>query len=122
MPVYEFACNACGAPVSIFVRSISSPVDGACERCGSRDLRRLVSRFAVKRPSRAFDEATLEGLDENDPRAMASWARQMQREMGADAGPELEEMVQRLESGESLDDDGSGGLGGMGDFGDDDDF
>ena len=120
MPVYEFACNACGAPVSIFVRSVSSPVNGACERCGSRDLRRLVSRFAVKRPARGFDESMLDGLDESDPRAMAAFAREMQQEMGDDAGPELEEMVQRLESGESLDDDGFGGLGGMGDFGDDD--
>ena len=46
MPVYEFACNACGAPVSVFVRSISSPVNGECARCGWKDLRRLVSKFA----------------------------------------------------------------------------
>jgi putative FmdB family regulatory protein len=107
MPVYEFACNACNAPVSVFVRSISSPVSGKCERCGSTDLRRLVSRFAVVRSGSGgdfdgFDDGMLDGLDESDPRAMASWARKMQREMGEDLGPEFDEMVDRLERGDSL--------------------
>jgi putative FmdB family regulatory protein len=104
VPVYEFACNACGAPVSVFVRSISAPVDAVCTRCGGRDLRRLVSSFAVLRPGGGMDSLEgLEGVDENDPKAMAAWARRMQREMGDDAGPEFEDMVQRMERGESLD-------------------
>ena len=106
MPVYEFACNACGAAVSIFVRSIGSPIPGACERCGSTDLRRLVSRFAVTRSGGGdfdpTDDSMLAGLDESDPRAMASWARKMQREMGEDLGPEFDQMVDRLERGDSL--------------------
>jgi putative FmdB family regulatory protein len=106
MPVYEFACNDCGAPISVFVRSMSSPVNGKCERCGSSDLRRLVSKFAVLHSSGgldSMDESMFDGLDENDPRAMAAWARRMQQQMGDDAGPELDEMVSRLERGESLD-------------------
>lgn len=122
MPVYEFACNGCGATLSVFVRSMSSPVNGRCERCGSSDLRRLVSRFAVIRSSRGGDfdslddDSMLQGFDENDPRAMAAWMRRMQRETGEDMGPEFEEMVERLERGESLDDE----MGGL-DGGDDDD-
>jgi putative FmdB family regulatory protein len=108
MPVYEFACNACGAPVSVFVRSMSAAVNGSCQRCGSGDLRRLVSRFAVLRPGGGLDsmddDAMMQGLDANDPRAMAAWARKMRSEMGEDAGPEFDEMVERLERGESLDD------------------
>ena len=108
MPVYEFVCNACNAPVSLFVRSISAPVAGKCERCGSSDLRRLVSRFAVVRPGRggdfdSFDDSMIDGLDESDPRAMAAWARKMQREVGENLGPEFDEMVDRLERGDSLD-------------------
>jgi hypothetical protein len=45
------------------------------------------------------------GLDENDPRAMAAWARRMQQESGEDMGPEFDDMVSRMERGESLDDD-----------------
>ena len=111
MPVYEFACNACGAVVSRFVRSMNAPVSGACERCGSDDLRRLVSRFAVLRSAGGGDFADLDdermlaGFDESDPKAMAAWARRMQRETGEDMGPEFDEKVDRIERGESLEDD-----------------
>lgn len=117
VPVYEFVCNGCRAPFSVFVRSVSSAVEPRCERCGSGDVRRLISRVAVLRGRDAsFD---LEGgFDENDPRAMAAWARQMQREAGEDLGPEFNEMVGRLERGEALDDD----FGGFDDHAHDDDL
>ena len=121
MPIYEFSCNACGARVSVFVRSMSSPVAGKCDRCGGVDLRRLISRVAVLRSGgdefgSLDDDSMLSGFDENDPKAMASWARKMRREMGEDMGPEFDEMVEKLERGESLDDGDSGDD----DFGDDD--
>ncbi len=126
MPVYEFICNACSAPVSVFVRSMSSPVNGKCERCGSTDLRRLLSRFAVLQKGGgmgALDDASfMEGMDESDPRAMVAWARRMQAEMGDDAGPEFNDMVERMERGESMDDTGFGGHDDGGDLGGLDDF
>lgn len=103
MPVYEFRCNACSAPVSVFTRSISAEVSGKCERCGSADLSRVVSRVAVL--GIGGGDVDLDNMDPNDPKAMAAWARQMQAQMGADAGPEMEELAQKLERGESLDDD-----------------
>jgi putative FmdB family regulatory protein len=112
MPVYEFTCNACGASVSVFTRSISAEASGSCERCGSTDLRRVVSRVAVLGIRGA--DVDLDSMDPNDPRAMAAWARQMQSQMGPDAGPEMEELAQKLERGESLDDDF--GMGGDDDF------
>ena len=121
MPVYEFSCNSCGASVSVFVRTVSSPVNAACERCGSADLRRLVSKFAVLRGAGRGDLDSLdgmEGLDDTDPRAMAAWARQLQRESGEDMGPEFDAMVDKLERGESIDDE----LGLDGHTDDDDDF
>ena len=51
----------------------------------------------------------MSGFDENDPKAMAAWARRMRREMGDEAGPEMDEMIDRLESGQSLDDEFGGG-------------
>lgn len=121
MPIYEFACNACSNRVSIFVRSMSSPVSGKCDRCGSDDLRRLISKVAVIKSGGDFDslddDRLMSGFDENDPKAMAAWARKMQREMGEDAGPEFEEMIEKLERGEGLDE----GFGGE-DFDDDGGF
>ena len=116
MPVYEFVCNGCGAPVSVFVRSINAEVNGACGKCGSTDLRRLVSRVTVMRSAGSIDEMN---FDENDPRAMARMMREMQGEMGEDAGPEFEEMVSRMERGNMPSEDD---LGGLDDFGDDGDF
>jgi putative FmdB family regulatory protein len=108
MPIYEFACNSCKNRVSIFVRSMSSPVSGKCDRCGSEDLSRLISRVAIIKSGGDFDslddDRMLAGFDESDPKAMAAWARKMQREMGEDAGPEFDEMIEKLERGESLDD------------------
>ena|SRR5436309_489973 len=107
MPIYEFACNACHARTSVFVRSMSATVSARCERCGSDDLRRLISRVTVLRSEADFDslneDSLMSGFDENDPKAMATWARRMRREMGEDAGPEMDEMIERLESGQPLD-------------------
>jgi hypothetical protein len=50
------------------------------------------------------DPANLGDLDENDPRSVARWMRKMSDEVGEDMGPEFEEVVDRLESGESPDD------------------
>jgi len=121
MPVYEFACSACGAPVSVFVRSMSSPVAGKCDRCGSTDLRRLVSRFAVMKAGPSLDDLSNTDFESlaDDPQAAAAWARQVQSEMGGELGPEFDDLVQHLDRGESLNDLGLGeGLGH--DHGDDD--
>jgi hypothetical protein len=39
-------------------------------------------------------------LDEDDPRSLARFMRQMADETGEDMGPEFDEMVGRLEAGE----------------------
>jgi len=46
------------------------------------------------------DPSSLGDLDENDPRSGGKFMRRMSREMGEDMGPEFDEMVGRLESGE----------------------
>jgi len=47
------------------------------------------------------DPSSLAGLDENDPKSIARWMRKMSKEMGEDLGPEFDEVVGRLEAGES---------------------
>jgi putative FmdB family regulatory protein len=108
MPVYEFRCGACGTKQDVFTRSINAEVSAKCERCGSSDMQRVVSRVAVL--GIRGGDVDIDSMDPNDPKAMAAWARQMQAQMGGDAGPEMEELAQKLERGESLDDDfGMGG-------------
>ncbi len=54
MPIYEYACDRCGAGLLQFIRS-SEDAAPRCERCGSRRLRRLMSRVNVVGSTRADD-------------------------------------------------------------------
>lgn len=120
MPVYEYRCQGCKRRVSLFFRSFSAVSDPVCPRCRSTQLTKLVSRVAVMKSEESrldemADPSSLAGLDENDPKSIAGWARKMGQEMGEDLGPEYEEMVDRMEAGEMPDDEGMGGAPGMDD-------
>jgi len=110
MPIYEYRCQACAKRTSVFVRSMTAQVNAHCEHCGSRKLRRLISRVAVARSSSgaadSFDESMLADIDENDPRSMARFARRMRDEMGEDMGPDFDDAIAKMESGEFPDDGG----------------
>jgi putative FmdB family regulatory protein len=117
MPIYEYRCQGCRRRVSLFQRSMGSPAATACPRCGGA-LTRLVSRFAVVRSEEAAldaldDDSLLAGVDENDPRSVAAWARKMGSQFGEELGPEFDEAVDRMEAGEMpedvLGDEGEGG-------------
>lgn len=123
MPIYEYSCRSCKRRSSIFFRSFSQVGDPACSHCGSSEVTRLVSRFAVAKSEESrlddlSDSSSFGDLDENDPKSVARWARRMGQEMGEDLGPEFDEMVDRMESGEMPDDMEGGGEGG-GDLADD---
>ena len=102
MPIYEFRCAACRRRTSLFVRSATSSVAPKCEHCGSSEVTRLMSRFAVHRGDGGGldDMGGLDDVDENDPKSVARWARRMKDEMGEDMGPEFDDMVGRIEAGE----------------------
>ena len=108
MPIYEYRCIDCRRRVSIFWRTFSEAetVGPVCPRCGSTRLTRLVSRVRVVRSEESLledlaDPSFLSDFDENDPRSMARLMRRMANEIGEDLGPEFEEVVDRLEAGQS---------------------
>ena len=108
MPIYEYFCRNCRKRVSIFFRTITAAqTDTAiCPECASAELHRLMSRVRVLKSddSRMEDLAEpgmLAGLENEDPRALASFMRRMSDEMGEPMDAEMNEMVGRLESGES---------------------
>ena len=47
MPTYEYRCQDCGRVSSFFVRSIGSEVTAVCTYCGSGEMQRRMSSFAV---------------------------------------------------------------------------
>lgn len=134
MPIYEYRCGNCKRKVSVFFRTMSAAQTETphCPNCDSTSLSRLVSRFATvkseeTRMDAMADPSALGGVDENDPKSLAKFMKKMSGEMGEEMGPEFDEMVGRLESGESPeeiektmpelggmgDDGGMGGMGGM---------
>jgi putative FmdB family regulatory protein len=125
MPIYEYRCTDCQRKVSVLTLRVSERVDPVCDRCGSRKLTRLMSRFALVRSEDSrlddlSDPSSLSGLDENDPKSMARWMRKMGKELGEDAGQDFDEMVDEIEAGGdgAGDDEGSdsGSSGGGDDF------
>jgi len=135
MPIYEYRCRDCRRRVSLFYRSFSEvEEEPTCPRCGGKRLRRLISRVAVVRSEESrlddmADPSMLDGLDEDDPKSLARWMRKMSSEMGEEMPSEFDEVIDRLESGqspeeieESMPDLGAdmgdmGGMGGLDDLG-----
>ena len=108
MPIYEYFCRNCRKRVSVFFRTMSAAQSetALCPECASADLHRLMSRVRVLksddiRMDNMADPGMLAGLEHEDPRALASFMRRMSDEMGEPMDAEMDEMVGRLEAGES---------------------
>ncbi len=110
MPTYDFLCNKCDQRFDVFMTFAEyGKKTVTCAHCGSRDVRRRMTKVRIAKSedsrmdSMADEFSGLEGL-ENDPKAMGKMMRKMGKEMGEDAPPEFDEVVDRLESGQSPED------------------
>ncbi|AJE02716.1 FmdB family zinc ribbon protein [Geobacter pickeringii] len=119
MPVYEFYCRDCHTIFNFLSRRVNTDRHPSCPRCGRPDLERQVSHFAISRgqseePAEGVPDldgeklekammglaGEMEGMDENDPRAMARLMRRLQETTGMNLGTGFEEALRRLEAGE----------------------
>jgi len=106
VPIYEYVCRQCGRRLSVWWRSVAQVERSRpqCPHCQSTDLRRLVSRAAFVRSGESrldsLGEADLEGMSDEDPRALGRLMRQLGDETGEHMGEEFDEIVGRLEAGE----------------------
>ena len=107
MPTYDFICQTCNQRFDVFLTYSEygkKPV--ICAHCGSDKVRRRMTkiRVAKSQESRMDDmEGDLGGLEgmEDDPRALGRMMRKMGKEAGEDLPPEFDDVVGRLESGQS---------------------
>lgn len=107
MPTYDFICNACNQRFDIFLTfSEYGKKLVHCAHCNSKDVRRRMTKVRIAKSddslmdSMADDFSGFEGM-ENDPQAMGRMMRKMGKEMGEDLPAEFDEVVDRLESGQS---------------------
>lgn len=108
MPLYEYRCLNCKRRFDVFMTYSEYGVrEVACKHCGSQQVTRRIGRIRIARSEDSrlenfSDPSSLEGL-ENDPVALGKMMRKMSGELGEDMPPEFDEVVNRLEKGQSPD-------------------
>ncbi|MEY2818805.1 MAG: FmdB family zinc ribbon protein [Chloroflexota bacterium] len=107
MPTYDFICNSCQKRFEVFLTySEYGKKTVHCEHCNSADVRRRMTKVRIAKTndnrleSMADELNDLEGL-EDDPAAFGHMMRKMGKEMGEELPVEFDEVVERLEAGQS---------------------
>ena len=123
MPTYEYHCIDCNHKFEIFLSYQEyGSTAVTCPKCGLSHPERIIKPVRVTRNDgdrleSLADPAQLAGLDD-DPQTLGKMMRQMSQELGENMGAEFDEVVNRLEKGQSpeqierdLPDLGAGGGG-----------
>lgn len=125
MPIYEFYCGECHTIYSFFARRVDTETIPTCPKHPQHRLQRQMSRFAISKgrsdtpegdaamPPDIDDEkmeqamtqlaGEAEGMNEDDPRAMARMMRKLMDSTGMRMGAGMEEAIRRMEAGEDPD-------------------
>ena len=107
MPTYDFICNDCQQKFDVFLTYSEYGKKAVhCAHCQSGNVRRRMTKVRIAKSdesrmeSAADDFSGMEGI-EDDPKAMARMMRKMGNEMGEELPSEFNEVVDRLEAGQS---------------------
>jgi putative FmdB family regulatory protein len=122
MPIYEFYCDSCNVIFNFFSSRINTSTRPDCLRCGKKELSRQMSTFATigkageeqEDMMAGMDESKMEeafgslmqeaeGMNEDDPRQMATLMRKFTEKTGMNLGDTMEEAISRMEKGEDPD-------------------
>ena len=107
MPTYDFICNNCEKRFDIFMTFNEYGKKAVqCIHCESNNVRRRMTKVRIAKSdesrmeSAADDFSGMEGI-EDDPKALARMMRKMGGEMGEVLPAEFDDVVDRLEAGQS---------------------
>jgi putative FmdB family regulatory protein len=122
MPIYEFYCESCHTVFNFFSQRVNRETRPNCPKCDCSNLERKVSVFLVSRnrskqgsdPFEGIDESGLEQaimsmtsefekLDQENPQQVAGAMRKVMHQAGIELGDGMEEVIGRLEAGDSSD-------------------
>jgi putative FmdB family regulatory protein len=109
MPFYPYRCLDCRKRFDVFLSYAEYGVKPVtCTHCGSANVQRRIHKVRIaksedSRMDSLSDMGDLDGLEDN-PEALGRMMRKMSQEMGEDVGPEFNEVVERLEKGQSPED------------------
>ena len=109
MPFYTYVCQDCRRKFDVYMAySEYGQKVVSCKFCESQNVTRAINRVRMLRSDESrlegmADPSSLEGLDE-DPRALGKMMREMSKQVGEDMPPEFDDVVDRLEKGQSPED------------------
>jgi putative FmdB family regulatory protein len=108
MPIYEYRCNNCNKEFSQLFLNSKEVGNARCKFCNSTNLTKLLSSFSVHQT----EESRLGNFDTSKPREsgfykdsrnVGLWAKKRMKELGADLGPKMDEIVEKGRTGKILD-------------------
>jgi putative FmdB family regulatory protein len=107
MPTYDFICNDCQQRFDVFMTFSEYGKKAVhCAHCQSENVRRRMTKVRIAKSDESRMESAADnfaGLDgiENDPKALGKMMRKMGKEMGEEMPSEFNDVVDRLEAGQS---------------------
>jgi putative FmdB family regulatory protein len=107
MPTYDFICNNCEKRFEVFMTfSEYGKKAVQCAHCESKNVRRRMTKVRIAKTNESRIESMADdfpGFDgmENDPKALGQMMRKMGTETGENLPAEFDEVVDRLEAGQS---------------------
>jgi len=122
MPIYEFYCDRCNVIFNFLSSRVDTSTKPDCPLCGKKEICRQMSTFATIsnseesdiNPMAEVDETKMEdafaslmseaeGMNEEDPKQMATLMRKFTEKAGVQLGDTMEEAISRMEKGEDPD-------------------
>lgn len=106
MPTYDFTCLDCQQRFDVFLTyNEYGKKKVNCAFCGSEHVRRRMTKVRIAKSEESrienmIDPNALAGVDD-DPKALGQMMRKMGNEMGENLPPEFDDVVDRLEAGQS---------------------
>ncbi|MAT43597.1 MAG: hypothetical protein CL609_14765 [Anaerolineaceae bacterium] len=108
MPTYEYRCMECQRRFEVFLSySEYGKKEISCPFCESFQVTRRLSKVRIKKNAESrleemADPSKLAAMEDN-PQVLGSMMRHMSDEIGEEMPPEFDEVVNRLEKGQSPD-------------------
>jgi putative FmdB family regulatory protein len=104
MPTYDYICNNCNQHFDVFLTFAEyGKKTVTCAHCKSKNVRRRMTKVRIAKSEESRMESMASGIEglEDDPRELGRAMRKMGKEMGEELPPEFDEVVDRLEKGQS---------------------
>jgi putative FmdB family regulatory protein len=107
MPIFEYECRQCQGISTFLILKPEDAAKVACKGCGSKKMSKIISRVTYHRA----ESDRLADLDPRKPqgeefykdsRNIGLWAKKRAKELGADLGPQFDEIAESARTGKIL--------------------